>query len=507
MKNLTEVIKQKPWIGWVLFFATILVVFLLGMLASSILERRAEAVFAYTPQVKYSQFEPRNEVWGQNFPREYQSYLQTSDTSLRTKYCGSATIDMLENDPRLVVLWAGYAFSKEYDQSRGHYYAVNDIRNTLRTGSPMGDQKSPQPNTCWTCKSPDVPRLMNESGIAKFYEGSWETKGSDIINPIGCADCHDAKTMNLRISRPGLLEAFERMGKDITKSSHQEMRSLVCAQCHVEYYFNKNREDAKGISYLTFPWDNGFSVEAIEKYYDDIEFTDWTHALSKTPMLKGQHPDYEIYMTGTHASRGVSCADCHMPYISEGGQKFTSHHVTSPLLNVSNSCQVCHRQETDQLVRDVYDRQDKILQVRDTLEVLLVRAHTEAKKAWDLGANEKQMKPILMDIRHAQWRWDYIAASHGASVHAPVEVGRIISTGISIAQDARLKLARVLADLGYNKEIAYPDITTKAKAQEYIGLDLRTLNSEKQKFIETVIPQWIIQAEEREKTYPIETMN
>jgi nitrite reductase (cytochrome c-552) len=507
MRNLTDVIKEKPWLGWVIFFATILIVFLLGMLASSIMERRAEAVFAYTPQVEYSQFEPRNDVWGLNFPREYQSYLQTADTSLRTKYCGSAAIDMLERDSRLVVLWAGYAFSKEYEQSRGHYYAVQDIRNTLRTGSPIDGQKSPQPNTCWTCKSPDVPRLMNEKGISGFYEGTWETLGPEINNSIGCSDCHDAKTMNLRISRPGLIEAFERMGKDINKSSPQEMRSLVCAQCHVEYYFNKTREDAKGVAYLTFPWDNGFNVEAIEEYYDRNNFTDWTHALSKAPMLKGQHPDYELYLTGTHASRGVSCADCHMPYISEGGQKYTSHHVTSPLLNVSNSCQVCHRQETEQLVRDVYSRQDKIAQIRDTLEVLLVHAHIEAGKAWELGANEKQMQSILTDIRHAQWRWDFIAASHGASFHAPVEVGRIISTGICIAQDARIKLARLLADLGYNKPVPYPDITTKTKAQELIGLDMSTMNSEKQEFIRTIIPKWIEQAEEREKNYPSKTLN
>jgi nitrite reductase (cytochrome c-552) len=502
MKPLSERIRQKPWMGWLLFFATMFIVFLLGILASSVLERRTEAVFAYTPQVTYSQFEPRNQVWGQIFPREYQSYLATSDTTLRTKYNGSATIDMLSGDPRLVVLWAGYPFSKDYKQSRGHYYAVNDIRNTLRTGAPAGDQKSPMPNTCWTCKSPDVPRLMNELGVIKFYEGSWETRGHEVINPIGCADCHDSKSMNLRISRPALIEAYERMGKDITMASHQEMRSLVCAQCHVEYYFNKKRVDAEGIAYLTFPWDGGFSVEAMEEYYDEIEFSDWTHALSKAPMLKAQHPDYEVYLTGTHASRGVSCADCHMPYISEGGQKFTSHHVTSPLQNISTSCQVCHRQETERLVRDVYERQDKIIQMRDTLEILLVRAHTEAKKAWDLGATEKQMQPVLQDIRHAQWRWDYAAASHGASFHAPVEVGRVISTGIAITLEARLELARLLADLGYNRPVPYPPIATKSQAQDFIGLEMKKLNAEKNEFINTVIPEWIEKGKAREKSYP-----
>lgn len=505
MKSISEQIKQKPWVGWILFFATVIIVFLLGMLASSIIERRAEAVFAYTPQVKYGQFEPRNQIWGENFPREYQSYLKTSDTSFKSKYNGSATIDMLEVDPRLVVLWAGYGFAKDYKQSRGHYYAINDIWTTLRTGAPMNGNKSPQPNTCWTCKSPDVPRLMNEMGIAKFYEGTWEEKGNQVVNAIGCADCHDAKTMNLRISRPALLEVYERTGKDITKASHQEMRSLVCAQCHVEYYFNKHK--IEGISYLTFPWDKGMTAEQIEKYYDDSEFSDWTHAISKTPMLKAQHPDFEIYLTGIHAVRGVSCADCHMPYISEGGQKFTSHHVVSPLENTSVSCQVCHRQETDRLVNDVYDRQDKIIENRNKLEILLVRAHIEAKAAWDYGAKEDQMKDILQDIRHAQWRWDYSAASHGASFHAPVEVGRIISSGIEIAEEARLKLSRLLASLGYNDIIPYPDIETKAKAQKFIGLEMDKLNAEKKEFLKIIIPKWREDAAAREKTYPAEISN
>lgn len=498
MVPLSEKIREKPWLGWFIFFLTIVIVFFIGLLASSVIERRTEAVFAYTPQPKYSQFEPRNEVWGENFPREYQSYLKTSDTLFRSKYNGAQSIDMLEVDPRMVVLWAGYGFSKDYYQARGHYYAINDIRTTLRTGAPVDGENSPMPNTCWTCKSPDVPRVMHQlieeegdftKGVAAFYSGSWEERGSEIVNPIGCADCHDAENMNLRITRPALLEAFERTGKNIDRVSHQEMRSLVCAQCHVEYYFNKNV--VKGTPYLTLPWDNGLSAEAMEEYYDKIEFSDWTHQISKAPMLKGQHPGYEIYSTGVHASRGVSCADCHMPYMNEGGVKFTDHHIQSPLNNISNSCQVCHREETSQLIADVYLRQDKIIENRDKLEELLVRAHLEAGKAWDLGAGEEQMQEILMGIRHAQWRWDYAAASHGASFHSPLEVSRVISTGIDIVQETRISLSRLLAGLGYNKELPYPDISTKEKAQRFIGLDMEKLQSEKQEFLTKVVPEWV----------------
>ncbi|WP_317165746.1 ammonia-forming cytochrome c nitrite reductase [Wenyingzhuangia aestuarii] len=490
----------------VLFALTAVFVFLLGLLASSIINRKNEAKYKYLPKVKINENEPRNEVWGENYPAEYQSYIKTADTSFASYQGGSAKRDMLEEDPRLVVLWAGYGFSKDYNQGGGHLNAVKDIQNTLRTGGPKGEGDGPMPATCWTCKGPDVPRLMNEKGVAEFYSGKWADKGAEVVNPIGCADCHDPKTMKLTITRPALIEGFKAMGKDINKASHQEMRSLVCAQCHVEYYFDKKKPGKEGVPYLTFPWKNGMTVEDMERYYDDIEFSDWTHKLSKTPMLKAQHPGYETYLTGVHADRGVSCADCHMPYKSEGGQKYTDHHIQSPLNNVANSCQVCHREDKDKLIANVYERQQKSTQSRLKLEDFLVKAHIEAKKAWDLGATEAQMKEILMDIRHAQWRWDYAAASHGASFHSPVEIARVISSGLDVVQEGRVKLARLLAELGYNKPVEMPDISSKEKAQAYIGLDMKKLNLEKEEFKKTLLPEWLKEAKEREANYPETTL-
>ena len=496
MKPISETIKQKPWLGWLLFFSTIVIVFLLGLLASTIVERRAEAVFAYTPEVEHEQWEPRLEVWGMNFPRQYETYLQTADTTFVSKYNGARKIDMLAEGPELVVLWAGYPFSKEYNQGRGHMWAVEDIHNILRTGAPMSPSEGPMPGTCWTCKSPDVPRVMKNIGIAEFYSSTFAELGSEIVNPIGCADCHDAKTMALQITRPGLIEAFERQGKNITNATHQEMRSLVCAQCHVEYYFKGEGK------YLTFPWDKGFNMESMEEYYDELAFADWTHQLSRTPMIKAQHPDYEIFRFGVHYDRGVSCADCHMPYKSQGGVKFTNHHIQSPLNNVANTCAVCHREDTEKLIQNVYQRQDALHETRVLLEEALAKAHIEAKFAWDKGASEKQMANVLKLIRGAQWRWDYVAASHGASFHAPFESARVIGLGLEKAQEARIEITRVLASLGYSEPVPLPDISTKAKAQEYIGLDMKKLNAEKKVFLDTIVPQWLKEAMEREASYP-----
>ncbi|MFP4367946.1 MAG: ammonia-forming cytochrome c nitrite reductase [Candidatus Kapaibacterium sp.] len=484
--------KRKPWVNWVIFVATVVVVFLAGIFTASIIERRAEKVTKLEMVEDIPKWEPRNEVWGRNFPRQYNSYLHTLDTSFMSKYAGSAHIDYLERYPEVVVLWAGYGFSKDYAQGRGHAYAIKDIRHILRTG---GTEVSPMPATCWSCKSTDVPRLMDKIGREKFYAGTWKEFGDEIINPIGCQDCHDPETMNLRITRPALIEALERRGKNIEDATHQEMRSYVCAQCHVEYYFKKEPEN-----YLTFPWDKGFSADSMLAYYDEIEFTDWTHKLSKAKMLKAQHPDFETWMTGVHADRGVSCADCHMPYKVEGGVKFTDHHLQSPLNNVANSCQTCHRESEEDLIKDVYERQDKVMQIRRETEKSLARAHIEAKAAWDAGATDQEMEEALKLIRESQFLWDWVAATNGFGFHSPVEALRVLGLSIQKSERARASINVVLVKHNVQIPVNIPDISTKAKAQEYIGLDMEYLRKDKEIFLETVVKEWDEAARERQGT-------
>ena len=478
--------KMKPWVAWLLFFVTVGIVFLLGMLAASITQRRAEVVsILNNKKVNITGIESRNEIFAENYPREYESWIKTADTTFQSEFNGSSVVDVLAQRPEMVILWAGYAFSKDYGTPRGHMHAVEDIHHTLRTGAPMSSDEGPQPATCWTCKSPDGPRLMDSLGIAEYYKGTWASLGQEVVNPIGCADCHEAETMNLKISRPGLIEGFRNSGQDIHKVSQQEMRSLACAQCHVEYYFSPEGK------YLIFPWHNGLTVEGGEQYYDSIRFADYTHKLSRAPIIKAQHPDYEIYKTGIHAQRGVSCADCHMPYVSEGGVKYTSHHVRSPLASINNTCQVCHRESEETLRTAVFERQRSANEIRNRVEKELATAHIEAKFAWEKGATEAQMEEVLQLLRQSQWRWDYAVASHGGSFHSPVEFQRILSMSLDRAHKARFVLSKVLAQLGYIGDVPMPDISTKEKAQAYIGLDMRQEREAKKQFMETVVPKWL----------------
>lgn len=422
------------------------------------------------------------------YSNEYRSWKNTTDTTFHSLYNGNQQTDVLAERPRMVILWAGYAFAKDYSTPRGHMYAIEDVYKTLRTGAPMDKTDGPQPAACWACKSPDIPRLLTHTDGKTLYKKKWAGLGSEVVNPIGCADCHEPESMSLRVTRSFLTDAYARCGLHIEDATEQEMRSLVCAQCHCEYYFHGEER------VLTLPWDRGYTLEDIEAYYDSIHFSDFTHKLSRVPLLKAQHPDFELARMGIHAQRGVSCGECHMPAVGEGGDRYNDHHIKSPLAMIDRTCQACHRESEETLRNDVYERQGKVLNIRNRLEEELAKAHIEAKFAWDKGATAKQMEPVLRLIRQAQWRWDFGITSWGASFHAPQEVLRLLGDGFDKATQARILLMKFLLRLGYSGEVPMPDLSTKEKAQQYIGLDMEKERLDKEKFLNTVVPQWIEEA-------------
>jgi len=461
------------------------------LLAVSIKENKAEQEqINATPQIK--KLEPRSAEWGKYYPRQFDSYMQTQKSDdIR---------DVLEENPALVVMWAGYGFSKDYNAPRGHYYILEDNLNTLRTGAPLNPQTGPMPTACWTCKSPDVPRLIDEMGENDFFTGKWARHGGEIVNPIGCADCHDNNTMKLTVTRDYLKRGLDAEGSmPFAEATHQDMRTLVCVQCHSEYYFkatkwtDKNGEE-KTAKVVTFPWDNGFSAEDIEQYYDERNFVDWTHKLSKTPMLKAQHPGFETFITGVHGKNGLACADCHMPYVREGGVKYSNHNVGNPLDDIANTCLNCHSGTETEFKDTVARKLERKEELHKKAMQVLAKAHLEAAKAWDLGATEAEMAPALKDIRHSQWRWDFSIAAHGSFFHAPEETLRVLGSAIDKGQEARIKLRTILAKYDA-ADYQVPDFSSKEKAQAVIGLPFDKIVAEKNDFIKGLKEDWFKEGE------------
>jgi len=244
------------------------------------------------------------------------------------------------------------------------------------------------------------------------------------------------------------------------------VRSLVCAQCHVEYYFAKDPKN-----YLTFPWEQGTDVEGMLKYYDSLpNFSDWVHPISGTPIVKAQHPDWEVFTQGIHAYKGVACADCHMPFREEGGIKFTDHHVQSPLLNINTSCARCHNHWSEsEIVARVESIQDQVFKARQAAERAIVLAHFDVAAAIEAKVSDADLEAVRKAIRHAQFRWDYVAANNGMGFHSPQGCTRILGEAAAGAQEARLAVARLLAAKNISATPKYPDISTRKLALEAIA--------------------------------------
>lgn len=418
---------MKKHIPALILTAVILV--LAGLVVGQFLYIRNQVtpVRGVAPLVEVAPAEPDSAEWGLNFPNQFSTWQQTATNATRTNYGGSVNFDKLAVDPRLVRLFAGYGFSKGYTEDRGHGNSLIDVRETARVNATT-------PGTCYSCKASENPGLWADMGMDTYDKMPFSELGKQIDNPIGCANCHEAGSMRLIVTNPALDEALKAQGKDWRTFTRQEMRTVVCANCHVEYYF---KGDGK---LLTFPWSNGTGIEAIEKYYTDAAFTDWQHPDSGAPLIKMQHPEYELYSNGsTHYNAGVACADCHMPYTRDGAVKFSTHNVQSPLLNAETACGACH---TD--VGYVTGRVAIIQkQVADTMsasqDALVAAIDAIQVAAGSPSANAAALDEARALHRAAQLRWDFIAAENSMGFHNPEEALRILAAATDLARQAQLK--------------------------------------------------------------------
>jgi nitrite reductase (cytochrome c-552) len=375
-------------------------------------------------------------VWGQNFPRQYDRFVRTQENYGATPYGGSEPYSKLERYPAMVTIWAGYAFSKDHNEERGHYYAQIDQANTQRV------KIVNQPGACINCHAAEAPGLIAAMGWEEFNRTPYNDLVDQLHTGSSCADCHDPQTMELRLTRPALINALEAQGIDWTQASRQEMRTYVCAQCHVEYYFLGDNK------VLTFPWSQGLRIDDIEAHYDTYGFKDWTHADTGAPMIKIQHPEYELASTGIHARSGVACADCHMPYIREGGVKISDHWIRSPLVNLNNACQTCHNIPEEELRARVAFIQDNTARMLRSSEEALLDAIAAIVAAREAGATDEDLTEALHLQRRASLRWDFVSSENSTGFHSPQESARVLADSIDYARQAQLLAVQIAANLG-----------------------------------------------------------
>jgi nitrite reductase (cytochrome c-552) len=212
------------------------------------------------------------------------------------------------------------------------------------------------------------------------------------------------------------------------------MRAYVCGQCHVEYYF-KGPEKR-----LVYPWAKGLKVENIQAYYDEAQFKDWTHADTGAPVLKAQHPEFEMWNQGIHARSGVTCADCHMPYKREGALKISDHHVRSPVLNINRACQTCHKWPEDELKARVETIQERTFKLRNVAMDALMDLIKDLKAAKGAGKSDKELAAAQDFQRKAQFYLDFVEAENSTGFHAPQEAARILGESVDFSRKGQIAL-------------------------------------------------------------------
>jgi nitrite reductase (cytochrome c-552) len=444
------------------------VTFAVAALLVNILERRAEDqnTFAKVVELTDQTYDPA--VWGQNFPPEYEGWKATEQMEPKDQTPRAATPEdprtvvshqKLELDPRLVTMWQGYAFALDYREPRGHAYMLIDQRYTKRV------LERPQPGACLNCHA-SLPEVVNTLGKGDAAAG-WAAMNKMpyvdatklATHPVGCIDCHDPKTMALRVSRPAFITAIAKVKAaegvkdyDVNKqATFKEMRSYTCAQCHVEYYF-KGKEKT-----LTFPWDKGLTVDDALTYYDEVGWSDFTHKLTQARVVKAQHPDYETFQQGVHAKAGVTCVDCHMSYKREGAMKITDHQVRSPMTNdktINQSCLTCHNTtEADmrERVTTIHDRYEQAKNVSfDALTALI----GDIEKARTSGVAADRIEKAQSYQRKAQFFVDYIVSENSRGFHAPQYTLRVLNDATDASRLGQLALVGVT-----------PNTTTKPALQ------------------------------------------
>jgi nitrite reductase (cytochrome c-552) len=167
-------------------------------------------------------------------------------------------------------------------------------------------------------------------------------------------------------------------------------------------------------------------VDEILAYYDAEGFKDWEHAESGAPVLKAQHPEFEMWNQGIHARSGVACADCHMPYVRVGAQKISDHHVRSPVLNLNNACQTCHKWSEGELKARIETIQTRTFNLRALALDALVELIGDIKAARAAGATDAQLATARDFQRKAQFYIDFVEAENSMGFHADQEATRIL---------------------------------------------------------------------------------
>jgi formate-dependent nitrite reductase cytochrome c552 subunit len=264
-----------------------------------------------------------------------------------------------------------------WKEKRGHAYSLEEREETFPDDDPRWirilagrPKERPLPATCYECHA------------AKDIAGTRQT--------LGCPDCHDPATAALRLTRTA----------PRTPASFQDLRTVVCAQCHRDY-----------------------------------AGAGWPHAETGAHVVRVEHPQFEMFSRGIHARAGAACPDCHMPLERRGALRITDHNARNPLENTGRACQPCHRDTAAELrarIERIERNTDSLLQRAEDALIAAIDAIGQAQ------ARGARVEAALRLQTEAQTRLLFVAADRSKGFHAPQEAARLLGEAIDLARQAQL---------------------------------------------------------------------
>ncbi len=400
--------------------------------------------------------------WGKVYPLHYDLHRRTAEPAPSGKSVykrgwdsDEKVYDKLSQYPFLAVLYNGFGFGVEYNEPRGHEHMLRDVLEIDAT------RRSPG-GVCLSCKTPYAQELVDRHGTDYFSLPFAQVlewiPARDRQTGVGCLSCHDPKSMALRIlNRFTLGKALDVMQTDLTRLGPQDMRSLVCAQCHVTYVVKKD-EQMKSIAAF-FPWQRSkygrIRIEdIIAVIRSDPAYLEWKQAVTGFKLGFIRHPEFELFSNGsTHWSAGLACADCHMPFTRVGNYKISDHRIMSPLKNDFKACLQCHSQGQDWLKDRVRFIQDRAMSLyiragyaNAVCAKLFERLHRETGAG--LVPDEAMYALAREQYEQAFYRLVFFGAENSVAFHNPTEAMRILGDSALFAAKAEALLRQILAKAG-----------------------------------------------------------
>ena len=165
----------------------------------TIFQHRQEARTPFVRLVEVDEVTTDPVPWGINWPSQFDTYRRTVDDR-ETQHGGSSTMpaSKLEEHPWLRRLYAGYAFSLDYREARGHAYMLLDQEVTERV------TQRPQSGACLHCHAAVIP-TYRRLGL--------ETEGEPA----------DAKALAADFNWPAVMKGFELLSAKEYAAAHDEL--------------------------------------------------------------------------------------------------------------------------------------------------------------------------------------------------------------------------------------------------------------------------------------------